>query len=115
MKFWFINVENLIVCLEVKVNVCCVKFNFESRYYLAFGFVGKIKMIGFLGIVFFICICIWSFFLFCLLNLFCFFLIDYFVYYYDLRNIKEVVMVFKGYRKVVLYIKFFNIIEIVFA
>ena len=28
-------------CLEAKANVCCVKFNPESRYHLSFGSAGK--------------------------------------------------------------------------
>lgn len=43
------------------------------------------------------------------------FLLDHFVHYYDLRNTKEAVMVFKGHRKAVSYTKFLNTTEIVSA
>lgn len=79
VKLWSINAENSIACLEAKANVCCVKFNPESRYHLAFGSA------------------------------------DHFVHYYDLRNTKEAVMVFKGHRKAVSYTKFLNTTEIVSA
>lgn len=115
VKLWSINAENSIACLEAKANVCCVKFNPESRYHLAFGSAGKIKTIGSVDTVPSICTCIWSFLLLCLSNSFCFFLIDHFVHYYDLRNTKEAVMVFKGHRKAVSYTKFLNTTEIVSA
>ena len=41
VKLWSTNAENSIACLEAKANVCCVKFNPESRYHLAFGSAGK--------------------------------------------------------------------------
>ncbi|CAH1785705.1 unnamed protein product [Owenia fusiformis] len=37
VKLWSINAEHSIASLEAKANVCCVKFNPESRYHLAFG------------------------------------------------------------------------------
>lgn len=37
VKLWNINQEHSIATLEAKANVCCVKFNPESRYHLAFG------------------------------------------------------------------------------
>ena len=33
--------EHSVACLEAKANVCCVKFNPESRYHLSFGSAGK--------------------------------------------------------------------------
>ena len=41
VKLWATNKENSIASLEAKANVCCVKFNPESRYHLAFGSAGK--------------------------------------------------------------------------
>lgn len=73
VKLWSINAENSIACLEAKANVCCVKFNPESRYHLAFGSAGKIKMIGSIDTVPSIFTCIWIFLLLCLSNSFCFF------------------------------------------
>ena len=32
--------EHSVACLEAKANVCCVKFNPESRYHLSFGSAG---------------------------------------------------------------------------
>lgn len=40
---------------------------------------------------------------------------DHCVHYYDLRNTKEAVMVFKGHRKAVSYTKFLNNTEVVSA
>lgn len=37
VKLWSTNVEHSVACLEAKANVCCVKFNPESRFHLAFG------------------------------------------------------------------------------
>ncbi|KAK3087450.1 hypothetical protein FSP39_006033 [Pinctada imbricata] len=37
VKLWSTNAEHSIACLEAKANVCCVKFNPESRYHLAYG------------------------------------------------------------------------------
>ncbi|GFT74615.1 e3 ubiquitin-protein ligase COP1 [Nephila pilipes] len=37
VKLWATNMEHSFVTLEAKANVCCVKFNPESRNYLAFG------------------------------------------------------------------------------
>ncbi|KAG8187882.1 hypothetical protein JTE90_002426 [Oedothorax gibbosus] len=37
VKLWATNMEHSFDTLEVKANVCCVKFNPESRNYLAFG------------------------------------------------------------------------------
>lgn len=41
VKLWSTQAEHSIGCLEVKANVCCVKFNPESRHHLAFGSAGK--------------------------------------------------------------------------
>lgn len=43
------------------------------------------------------------------------FLADHCVHYYDLRNTKQPIMVFKGHRKAVSYAKFVNGEEIVSA
>lgn len=40
VKLWATNMEHSFDTLEVKANVCCVKFNPESRNYLAFGSAG---------------------------------------------------------------------------
>ncbi|KAK7487262.1 hypothetical protein BaRGS_00021490 [Batillaria attramentaria] len=37
VKLWSSNVDHSIASLEAKANVCCVKFNPESRFHLAFG------------------------------------------------------------------------------
>ncbi|CAC5398687.1 E3 ubiquitin-protein ligase COP1-like [Mytilus californianus] len=79
VKLWSTNTDHSIACLEAKANVCCVYFNPESRYHLAFGSA------------------------------------DHCVHYYDLRNTKQAVMVFKGHRKAVSYCKFLNSQEIVSA
>lgn len=116
MKLWSINAENSIACLEAKANVCCVKFNPESRYHLAFGSAGKIKMIGSLNCVPCTYTCTrYMRFSSALFIEFILFLLDHFVHYYDLRNTKEAVMVFKGHRKAVSYTKFLNTTEIVSA
>ncbi|KAL5012534.1 hypothetical protein ScPMuIL_011085 [Solemya velum] len=79
VKLWSTNTENSIACLEAEANVCCVKFNPDSRYHLAFGSA------------------------------------DHCVHYFDLRNLSQAVMVFKGHRKAVSYTKFLNSKEIVSA
>ncbi|XP_067662002.1 E3 ubiquitin-protein ligase COP1-like isoform X1 [Haliotis asinina] len=79
VKLWAINSEHSVANLEAKANVCCVKFNPESRYHLAFGSA------------------------------------DHCVHYYDLRNTKQAVGVFRGHRKAVSYAKFVNAQEIVSA
>lgn len=42
-------------------------------------------------------------------------MIDHCVHYYDLRNMKEALAVFKGHRKAVSYVKFINVEDIVSA
>lgn len=37
VKLWSTNTDHSIACLEAKANVCCVYFNPESRYHIAFG------------------------------------------------------------------------------
>ena len=37
VKIWSLNSEHSVATLEAKANVCCVKFNPESRYHLAYG------------------------------------------------------------------------------
>lgn len=37
VKIWSTNMDHSITSLEAKANVCCVKFNPESRFHLAFG------------------------------------------------------------------------------
>ncbi|XP_013407329.1 E3 ubiquitin-protein ligase RFWD2 [Lingula anatina] len=37
VKLWSTDVEHSVASIEAKANVCCVKFNPESRYHLAFG------------------------------------------------------------------------------
>ncbi|XP_052788985.1 E3 ubiquitin-protein ligase COP1-like isoform X2 [Mya arenaria] len=79
VKLWSTNKENSIMSIEAKANVCCVKFNPDSRYHLAFGSA------------------------------------DHCVHYYDLRNPKQAVNVFKGHKKAVSYTKFLNHTELVSA
>ena len=40
VKLWSTGTEHSVSCIEAKANVCCVKFNPESRYHLAFGSAG---------------------------------------------------------------------------
>ena len=40
VKLWSTDMEHSVACLEAKANVCCVKFNPESRYHLSFGSAG---------------------------------------------------------------------------
>lgn len=79
VKLWATNLEHSVSTLEAKANVCCVKFNPESRYHLAFGSA------------------------------------DHCVHYYDLRNTKKAIAVFKGHRKAVSYAKFVSTNEVVSA
>lgn len=79
VKLWATNMEHSVSTLEAKANVCCVKFNPESRYHLAFGSA------------------------------------DHCVHYYDLRNNKKALAVFKGHRKAVSYAKFVTPNEVVSA
>jgi len=37
VKIWSLNSEHSVATLEAKANVCCVKFNPQSRYHLAYG------------------------------------------------------------------------------
>ena len=39
--------DHSVASLEVKANVCCVKFNPESRYHLAFGSAGVCASVSF--------------------------------------------------------------------
>lgn len=41
VKLWSTDMEHSVACLEAKANVCCVKFNPESRYHLSFGSAGR--------------------------------------------------------------------------
>lgn len=72
MKVWSSNAPNSVASLEAKANVCCVKFNPNSCYHLAFGSA------------------------------------DHCVHYYDLRNTKSPLALFKGHRKAVSYVKFLD-------
>lgn len=40
VKIWSTNMDHSITSLEAKANVCCVKFNPESSFHLAFGSAG---------------------------------------------------------------------------
>ncbi|PVD22461.1 hypothetical protein C0Q70_18275 [Pomacea canaliculata] len=79
VKLWSCNVDHSIASLEAKANVCCVKFNPESRFHLAFGSA------------------------------------DHCVHYYDLRQTRQAVGVFRGHKKAVSYVKFLSSEEIVSA
>ncbi|XP_065559736.1 E3 ubiquitin-protein ligase COP1-like isoform X1 [Artemia franciscana] len=37
IKLWSLNADHSIATIEAKANICCVRFNPESRYHLAFG------------------------------------------------------------------------------
>ena len=41
VKLWYTTQENSVMSIEAKANVCCVKFNPESRYHVAFGSAGN--------------------------------------------------------------------------
>lgn len=79
VKLWSTNVAHSIASLEAKANVCCVKFNPESRFHLAFGSA------------------------------------DHCVHYYDLRQTRQPVGVFRGHKKAVSYVKFLSSQEVVSA
>ncbi|XP_071744556.1 E3 ubiquitin-protein ligase COP1 isoform X1 [Lepeophtheirus salmonis] len=79
VKLWSTNIHHSVASLEAKANVCCVKFNPESCYHLAFGSA------------------------------------DHCVHYYDLRNTKNHLNLFKGHKKAVSYVKFLNSESIVSA
>lgn len=79
VKIWSTSLEHSVTSLETKANVCCVKFNPESRFHLAFGSA------------------------------------DHCVHYYDLRNPKQPLVLFKGHKKAVSYVKFLNGEELVSA
>lgn len=79
VKLYTLNAEHSIANLEAKANVCCVKFNPNSSFHLAFGSA------------------------------------DHCVHYYDLRNMKEAITIFKGHKKAVSYVKFLNNEDIVSA
>lgn len=106
MKLWSTNLDNSVASIEAKANVCCVKFSPTSRYHLAFGCAGKTRVVQ-------------QRCLRCpLLVLSCPLLCvsaDHCVHYYDLRNTKQPIMVFKGHRKAVSYAKFVSGEEIVSA
>lgn len=79
VKLWSVTQDHSVTSLEAKANVCCVKFNPESRFHLALGSA------------------------------------DHCVHYYDLRNTKQPLGVFKGHKKAVSYVKFLNPTELVSA
>ncbi|KAK7094399.1 E3 ubiquitin-protein ligase COP1-like [Littorina saxatilis] len=79
VKLWSTNAEHSVASLEAKANVCCVKFNPESRYHLAFGSA------------------------------------DHCVHYYDLRQPRQALSVFRGHKKAVSYVKFLSSQEVVSA
>ena len=79
VKLWHLDSERALTSLEVKANVCCVQFNPDSRFHLAFGCA------------------------------------DHCVHYYDLRNMKEPLILFQGHKKAVSYVKFISGDEIVSA
>ncbi len=122
VKLWSTDMEHSVACLEAKANVCCVKFNPESRYHLSFGSAGM-DLCAFCGNI--ILLRDWFFFSIsrviiigftpCTINNFYFSLADHCVHYYDLRNTTKPITVFKGHRKAVSYTKFINTEEIVSA
>ncbi|KAL8575675.1 hypothetical protein ACOMHN_055864 [Nucella lapillus] len=79
VKLWSTNAEHSVASLEAKANVCCVKFNPDSRFHLAFGSA------------------------------------DHCVHYYDLRQTRQAVSVFRGHKKAVSYVKFLSSQEVVSA
>jgi hypothetical protein len=46
VKLWHTNMQNSVASIEAKANVCCVKFNPESPYHLAYGCAGVISMLS---------------------------------------------------------------------
>ncbi|KAK9702494.1 hypothetical protein K7432_011203 [Basidiobolus ranarum] len=79
VKIWSTNQKKSVMTIESKANICCVKFNPESSYHVAFGSA------------------------------------DHHIHYYDIRNRREPLMVFKGHRKAVSYVKFMGMNEVVSA
>ncbi|KAK2709958.1 E3 ubiquitin-protein ligase COP1-like [Artemia franciscana] len=79
LKLWSLNASHSVATIEAKANICCVRFNPESRYHLAYGSA------------------------------------DHSVYYYDIRNSRSPLMVYKEHKKAVSYVKFVSSSEIVSA
>ncbi len=109
--------DHSVASLEAKANVCCVKFNPQSRYHLAFGSAGESCLSP--SCVRFHCLSRTkqNVFMMRFLADFLLFYIpsDHCVHYYDLRNSKQPLAVFKGHRKAVSYAKFVSGTEIVSA
>ena len=120
VKLWYTNMEHSVASLEAKANVCCVKFNPESRYHLAFGSAGKILLACHklrLEVPTVTAVCPHHFMLM-LAHSYALLLstpTDHCVHYFDLRNTKQALNVFKGHRKAVSYAKFVGPNEIVSA
>ena len=72
VKLWSTSQSHSVASLEAKANVCCVKFNPQSSFHIAFGSA------------------------------------DHCVHYYDLRNLKSALAVFKGHKKAVSYVRFLD-------
>ncbi|XP_054918923.1 E3 ubiquitin-protein ligase COP1-like isoform X4 [Dermacentor andersoni] len=87
VKLWSLSCDHSVTSLEAKANVCCVKFNPESRYHLALGSAEEDGCSR----------------------------LDHCVHYYDLRSVKQPLGVFKGHKKAVSYVKFLNTTELVSA
>jgi len=79
VKLWHMDSQKSVASMDIKSNVCCVQFNPENQYCVAFGSA------------------------------------DHCVHYYDLRNMKECLKLFRGHNKAVSYVKFISGGELVSA
>uniref|UniRef100_A0A7I4DBE0 RING-type domain-containing protein n=1 Tax=Physcomitrium patens TaxID=3218 RepID=A0A7I4DBE0_PHYPA len=79
VKLWCTNQEASVFSIDMKANICCVKYNPGSSNHIAIGSA------------------------------------DHHIYYYDLRNPSNPLVVFKGHRKAVSYVKFISSNELASA
>uniref|UniRef100_A0A7I4AMV6 RING-type domain-containing protein n=1 Tax=Physcomitrium patens TaxID=3218 RepID=A0A7I4AMV6_PHYPA len=79
VKVWCINQDASAFSIDMKANICCVKYNPGSSNHIAIGSS------------------------------------DHHIHYYDLRNLRTPLFVFKGHRKAVSYVKFMSSNELVSA
>ena len=108
MKIWSTNQQKSVSTIESKANICCVKFNPENSHFIAFGSAGSYLFIYFFFLDKYQII-------FNLIYFHPFWILDHHIHYYDLRNVREPLFVFRGHRKAVSYVKFLNKDEIVSA
>ncbi|XP_024379324.1 E3 ubiquitin-protein ligase COP1 isoform X2 [Physcomitrium patens] len=79
MKVWCTRQESSALSLDMKANICCVKYNPGSSNHIAVGSA------------------------------------DHQIHYFDLRNVRKPLNVFKGHRKAVSYVKFISPTELASA